>query len=200
MMLFLVLAALVGSKPSETGSTIKCVADHSAILSLNYDQFDQNEQTGWRPLAKLPQCRRVAADLINDYLKAKWKTLTLPQLHVIYWHEGQILALLNDQSAISFLLSGVDPENDEIDFSDYAIGTVAFLQKDLPALKSARDRLATKPIPAWYTQARKLAIGRRQAFPSWPLNLDVLDGLINCFGRSYDEAYSDTCRTHEGRQ
>jgi hypothetical protein len=173
--------------------------DHSASLSLSYDQFDQGEKTGWRPLAKVPECRRIATDLIGDYLKAKWKTLTLPQVHVLYWHEGQVLALLNDQSAISFLLAGVDPENDEIDFSDYAIGTVAFLQKDLPALKSARNRLASKPIPAWYTQARTLAIGKQQAFPSWPLNLDVLDGFINCFGWSYDDAYSDTCRTDEDR-
>jgi hypothetical protein len=200
MMLLLALAALAGAKPSDNISDKKCTVDHAAISSLNYDRFDQDDKSGWRPLAKVPECRRVAADTIDYYLKSNSHVLTLPQIHVLYWHEGQVLALLNDRAAIPFLLAGVDPENNDIDFSDYAVGTVAFLQKDLRALKSARDRLAAKPIPAWYNQARTLAVGKGQPFPNWPLNLDVLDGLIHCFGRSYDDAYSEACRTHDGRE
>ena len=28
----------------------------------------------------------------------------------------------------------------------------------------------------------------------WPPNIDVVDGLIHCFDRSYDEAYGSACR------
>jgi hypothetical protein len=29
----------------------------------------------------------------------------------------------------------------------------------------------------------------------WPMNLDVLDGLIACFDRPYSEAYDAKCRS-----
>jgi hypothetical protein len=28
----------------------------------------------------------------------------------------------------------------------------------------------------------------------WPPNLDVVDGFLNCFDKSYDEAYGAACR------
>jgi hypothetical protein len=79
-------------------------------------------------------------------------------------------------------------------FADYALGTVAFLQRDKPALLSARARLAAMPKPpVWIETASGVIDGERVFFSTpWPPNLNVLDGLLECFDRPYSEAYS--CR------
>jgi hypothetical protein len=39
-----------------------------------------------------------------------------------------------------------------------------------------------------------MAGGERQKM-RWPMNIDVVEGLLNCFGQPYDVAYGRTCRT-----
>ena len=77
----------------------------------------------------------------------------------------------------------------------YADATIAFLRRDRIALQQARKRLVAAPIP---TTMERLPDGsfRSGSHASQAPNLDVVDGLIKCFDRSYLEAYgSPSCRS-----
>ena len=170
-----------------------CAYDREKTLALAPNQFDQDMKGGWRPLGDKPACFTVAADLLAAYRKAHWATLSPDRLHLNYWHEGQLRATAGDsRRAIPLLLAGVNPEDDDIDFTDYALGTVAFLRGDRQGLLLNRARLTVTPQPRWWVEASqkfKLNYGHE---PSWPVNLDVLDGLAACFDRPYVTAYD--CR------
>jgi hypothetical protein len=172
-----------------------CAYDREALLALSPDALDQNLDGGWRPLAGKQQRRGEAAELLAAYRSANRQSLTAGQLHINYWHEGQIRASLGERvPAIRLLLAGVNPEVQGDGFQDYALGTVAFLNNDRPGLQAARDRLALTPKPEDWDQT---AASFRQRFGvdmQWPINLNVLDAMIACFGRSYDEAYAG-CKT-----
>jgi hypothetical protein len=172
--------------PAAPPSSTTCASDTGAALALSPQVFDQDATLGWRALAKSPECLAAAANLIAAYRKAHWGNVKPSELHVNYWHEGQMRAAAGQtNTARPLLLAGISPDNFG-DFADYALGTVAFLDHDLAALKAARARLAATPEPQDFAStAKKYNI-------SWPLNLDVLDGLIKCFDKPYREAYD--CR------
>lgn len=171
-----------------------CDYDRAAILALSPEAFDQDMNGGWRPLADKPECRGAAADLLAAYRHAHWGDLGPDQLHLNYWHEGQIRASLDQRDrAVRLLMAGVNPNDSGSGFDDYALGTVAFLRNDRPALEAARARLAALPMPDSFRRAAETFREKYGREVKWPMNLDVLDGLIACFGRSYDEAYGD-CR------
>ena len=73
------------------------------------------------------------------------------------------------------------------------MGTVAFLNGDRAGLEAARARLAATPEPDNWAEVTASFREKYNVQIKWPMNLDVLDGLIACFGKSYDEAYGD-CR------
>lgn len=187
----LVGSALAPNSSAATSSV--CVVDAATILQLTPDEFDQSSTTGWRPISAKPGCREAAADLIEEYRRSNWNKLLPHELHINYWHEGQLRAFEGQTDrAIPLLLAGINP--DSIDgFPHYAMATVAFLQEDLVALRAARGRLAALPEPTWFIEAKDKGQIRHDA--RWPPNLDVVDGLIMCFGNSYSVAYSDSsCR------
>lgn len=171
-----------------------CDYESAAILALSPEAFDQDMNGGWRPLADKPECRGAAADLLAAYRHAHWGDLGPDQLHLNYWHEGQIRASLDQRDrAVRLLMAGVNPNDSGSGFDDYALGAVAFLRNDRPALEAARARLAALPMPDSFRRAAETLREKYGREVKWPMNLDVLDGLIACFGRSYDEAYGD-CR------
>ena len=182
----------IDNPPPQLAAAV-CAYDQKAMLALDFDHFDQDLQGGgWRKLDARPGCEAQAADLVETYGQVNWAKLRPYQLHLLYWHEGQLLALAGrTDQAVSLLMSGVNSP-DEADFADYALGTVAFLEHDLEALKAARTRLAARPEPASFAQG-KAWFKAHGAQVSWPLNLNVLDGLIACFDRPYSVAYTD-CR------
>ena len=189
-MLAITLAAVIAA------ASPTCAFDKKAMLALPAEKFDQDLKGGWRPLADKPECRDQAAQLLADYRKANWSRLKLSELHINYWHEGQMRALIGQsREAAPLLMAGVDPEGqDEIDFTDYALGTVTYLKHDRAALLSARARLASVPKADWYESSMKEAKAALGYVPSWPINLDVLDGLVNCFDKPYAQAYDGDCR------
>jgi hypothetical protein len=188
MWAFLIAAAAV-QQPA------KCAVDTAAMLKLSPDDFDQT-QKGWRSVGDKPECNLAAADLIASYRAANWSKLTPSQAQLSYWHEGQARAMGGQSDkAIPFLLAGVNPTADQdlspfaLAFSEYAIATVAFLQKDLSALKAARARLAAIPEPAKFGEFKQNSPPELRDLVKWPLNLDKVDGLILCFDEPYAEAY-----------
>ena len=192
-MLIAVIAAFALQSAPEAPQEA-CAHDRAAILALSPEAFDQDMNGGWRPLADRSECRAVAADLLAAYRHARWADLGPDQLHLNYWHEGQIRASLDQRDrAVRLLMAGVNPNESGSGFEEYALGTVAFLRNDRPALDAARARLAALPKPEGFQRGAD-AFREKYGFEvKWPMNLDVLDGLITCFGKSYDEAYGD-CR------
>jgi hypothetical protein len=171
-----------------------CIYDRDALLALSPDAFDQDLSGGWRTLEEKPGCEEAAADLLADWREAHRSALKIGDLHINYWHEGQLRAGLGQtQRAIRLLMAGVNPEVDGDGFQDYALGTVAFLNGDRAGLQSARDRLAATPEPENWAETTAAFREKYGVQIKWPMNLDVLDGLIACFGKTYDEAYGD-CR------
>lgn len=81
-------------------------------------------------------------------------------------------------------------DGDPYGWNLYVDATIAFLQNDKSALLNAREELTRLPRPPDF-QPRDQAGNLLNI--SWPMNLEVVNGLIACFGRGYEEAYG-LCR------
>lgn len=190
------LAALAAAVLIQAAPAVDpCDHDRNALLALSPKDFDQDLEGGWRPLGNRDECREVAADLLAAYRERRWGDLDVEELHSNYWHEGQLRAALEQKArAVRLLLAGVSPSPIPDGRADYAVGTVAFLLNDLPTLQAARARLAATPQPPGFQESSRVFKERYGRELTWPLNLDVLDGLIACFGKPYSEAYGQDCR------
>jgi len=173
-----------------------CAYDREAMMALSPDAFDQDLSGGWRALEQKPGCTETAADLLADWREAHRAELKIGDLHINYWHEGQLRAGLGQtQRAVRLLMAGVNPEVQGDGFQEYAIGTVAFLNGDRAGLEAARARLAATPEPDNWAETTASFREKYGVTIKWPMNLEVLDGLIACFGKPYDEAYGGACRS-----
>lgn len=178
--LFLLVAQPVANaSPSRAPATNECKYD-KASLDTGFTAFDQDSGNGWRALSMKPGCEEAAANMIRAY-----RMNAEARMRLLYWHEGQLRAEVGDyRSAIALMeKSREQPERDRFGWNAYVDATIAFLRNDQRATAEARDRLASLPKPDMFD-------GRR----SWPPNLDVVDGLIKCFGQAYKVAYGSTCR------
>jgi hypothetical protein len=160
-----------------------CGYDRAVLMALDEDSFDQNPKGGWRSLSDR-KCYAEAADLVRAYREAKRRK----RPSILFWHEGQLRALLGQTDAAVALFDAArePPANDEIGWNIYVDGSIAFLKHDRAGLQKARDTLAKLPRPKGRGSGRFKA---KQITLPWPPNLDVLDGFLKCFTRSYAEAY-----------
>lgn len=196
--MFIALMALAIAQVEPVSVNEPCPHDRAALLALSPADFDQDLEGGWRPLGEKPECAAIAADLLAAYRKARWGDLTQSELHTNYWHEGQLRAGLGQtQAATRLMMAGVNPEMSRSGFSDYALGTIAFLHQDRPGLIAARERLAALPKPADFDQAAARFKAAYGLDLEWPANLKVLDGFIACFDRPYNEAYGSCAAASE---
>jgi hypothetical protein len=157
-----------------------CQVDERALMDMGFNAFDQDMQGGWRALSQRPGCEARAADLIHTY-----RVLAEHRMSILYWHEGQLRAALGQTEEAIRLFEQSRKPDDQYGWNPYVDATIAFLRGDREALIAARGRLAALPRPAGFEE-RTLPGGFRT---TWPLNLQVVDGLIRCFGRTYREAY-----------
>jgi len=163
-----------------------CPVDTRAMLDLGLNAFDQDMNGGWRALAQRPACEARAADLIRDY-----RDFARQRMGLLAWHEGQLRANLGQNEAAIALMGQSRHPDDGDGWNFYADATVAFLRGDRSALVAARERLAALPRPEGFRD-QELPGGYRVR---WPMNLDVVDALVRCFGRPYREAYgAPECR------
>lgn len=164
----LVIPAIKGVDPA-------CLGED--VLMQGYEEFDQKPGRGWRAHTDKQQFAE-AARLIERYLVAQggladWQKVNL------HFHAAQCLAMAGadeaKQKALEHLRqarSEVEPADSPIKWNDYVDATAAFLRSDLKELKAARERVAAGPkvdgkIP----------------------NLEVVDRLIQGFGKPYREVY-----------
>ncbi|HEY8027644.1 MAG TPA: hypothetical protein VIF60_24100 [Burkholderiaceae bacterium] len=200
--LILVLCLLMAScgTPSAPKDSLpaSCEYDSSRLLGLDEYHFDQDDAGGWRTLASKPGCDLVAADLLRDYRQAHGNAAG-----ILYWHEGQLRALAGQSASAIVLMerSRKPADADRAGWNQYVDATIAYLHKDRSALEQARAKLAAveppigdglPPVKDGYMEVH-LDNGRMMKF-LWPPNIDVVDGLLQCFDKPYEVAYGSECR------
>ena len=99
------------------------------------------------------------------------------------------------EQAVPLLEKSREPAMRDVAWNLYVDATIAFLNKDLAALEKARTTLAALQ-PSGDVRVRNgyLEINGEQSKIRWPVNLDVVGGLYNCFWKSYSDAYGVACR------
>jgi hypothetical protein len=168
------------------------------LLALDETRFDQDMSGGWRALASKPGCDLAAADLLRDY-----RQVHRNEAGLLYWHEAQLRASAGQsKEAIALMERARKPaEADRAGWNLYVDATIAFLRKDRPALDNARSKLAAvqppigKDVPPVIDGFMEvdMADGQKRKM-RWPPNIDVVEGLANCFNKPYGDAYADQCR------
>lgn len=178
-----------------TANTPHCSVDRAALLALDQNSFDQDLKGGWRAIADRPGCELVAADLLREYRLAHPESRNPG---ILYWHEGQIRAIAGDAQGAVPLLEQSRKVTDGFGWNPYVDATVAFLRGDRTRLEAARQSLAAISPPADWEQMVADVKAKSGMQMTWPPNLDVVDGLIACFGKPYREAYGNRCRGAAG--
>lgn len=190
-------AALADLGEDRAAALAECGVDAARLadlLALDQQAFDQDMDGGWRRVGRADGCEEAAADLI-----AVWREHSgnLVSSSIIDWHEGQMRAYAGQTQAAIALFDRSRSDGAEWDL--YVDATIAFLEGDRAALEAARAELATYvPSPEVIAARRQFLEDNPQiqvpdGFVEQPQNLNVVDNLLACFGRSYAEAYGTDC-------
>ena len=185
---FLPTAGLLAASLFASAAAAECREADAAMLAMPLHDFDQTE-AGWRSL-DAKGCERQTADAILQYRTANAQALG-DEGETLVWHEGQLRASAGETGeAIRLMLIGRERESDAT--QPYTDATIAFLRRDRAALLAARERLVALPMPEAFARASARYAASYPDLPPlrWPLNLNIVDGLIACFDRPYREAYA----------
>lgn len=161
-----------------------CSATADTMMALSFNEFDQGSD-GWRSLATKLACSDYADDVLASYRSRHAFTLSPANASILTWHEAQVRAEQGETDAAVALIRQAAFPNEPDWQRLYREGTIAFLEGDLDRLSARRADLARLP-----SDPDLATLQGTEA--SWPPNLDVLDGLISCFGSDYSAAYA--CR------
>jgi hypothetical protein len=166
------------------------------MLQMDERAFDRTSGSGWRVIADVEGCEGAAADLIARYRTAH---PDVGDARGLLHHEAQLRASSGQTETAIALLEQTRALETAPEIVAYRDAEIAFLRGDRPALLEARDRLLAIPTPNGF----EASVARfRERFPdaippSWPLNIEVVNGFVACFGRPYREAYIAPCRGSE---
>ncbi|GIU66128.1 hypothetical protein [Candidatus Phycosocius spiralis] len=191
----LVIVALV-SGCQAIGNAPACGLSHpraDELLSLSFEQFDQDFQGGWRAVAEQEGCEASAAELIGAYVHKNREKVPTGRLSTLKWHQGQLLAASGKNREAIKAFKATKPQGDDAQ-NYYADATIAFLRRDRAAFDQARAGLAALPPPKnWEKAAADFEKRFNRPRPVWPMNLDVVDRLGTCFDQPYSKAYAGHC-------
>lgn len=159
------------------------VSQSLELLNMDYHSFDQTlPDGGWRGIANRG-CLLTAAQLIDEYQILHSDELIKTQTRMLSWHAGQLYALfgLDEIAMIRFRQSLIPNErpNDDFKWNAYVNGSIAFLSRNLNDLIKYRNELQTA------------------SNPHSKFNLAILNNMIACFGKSYQEVYNGTLERKE---
>lgn len=161
-----------------------CQADADAMMDMSFAAFDQGVD-GWRSLDSSLACSAYADDVLAEYRSRHGPSLGPANASLLMWHEAQVLAVQGDSARSLDLMKKAAYPGEPLWQKLYREGSIAFLDGEMARLQTARDQLSRLP-----RDASLIVPGGRAV--AWPPNLDVLDGLISCFGKPYSVAYA--CR------
>jgi len=194
------LLASPGMAAPQQPANPDCAVDRAQLMVLDKVHFDEDTTGGgWRTLAARPGCETAAADLLRDYRKAHPKDTGL-----MIWHEAQLRAFAGQTAQAAALMeqTRMPAAADRMGWNPYVDATIAFLRKDRRALEQAHARLAAVPPPVGKnippvvngSMTVDMSDGTTRQI-RFPQNIDVVEGLEQCFDKPYAEAYtSDACR------
>ena len=164
------LAAVLCLVPPGDGK----VGEEDQLLKLDFDAFDQRPGAGWRLLAQ--KGRHLDAAKLIDRYREKHKELDESRQGILFFHAGQMYAFADDyKTALQRFPKSKhaqEPPELPIRWNAYVDATIAFLGKDLNRLKECREQIAKGP-----------------SFRGEKANLNVVDSLIENFGKPYRDAY-----------
>lgn len=199
-LLVIVLGLAAWSSVAGQTPNAECSYDEDAMLALDEAAFDQSlPNGGWRAIGNIPGCEVAAAELIAAY-----RVRHPAASSTVAWHEGQMWAAAGSHGKALPALESArkDPARDPAGWNHYVDATIAFLAGDREALEQARARLAAvafdessglPPLVDGFIELPTQA-GQPSLRMRWPPNIEVVDGLLNCFGKPYNEAYGMACR------
>lgn len=182
----ILLASWCTADAAPDGSCAITTEKWQRVLELSFAEFDQTEDSGWRPYYSL-ECYSIAADLLVTYIERHPDRSS--ENYVLPFHAGQMLAMAGDYGdSIRYLKrSYSDRESKLIDWNAFVDAHIAFIEKDAEKLARMRERIDQQPemrsgpgVPEW-------AVGRK-------INLDVVDGFLACFDEPFAIAYEMSCR------
>jgi len=143
-------------------------AEGVAQRSLPYAEFDsRGAPFGWRALAATG-CTDAAISLLDEYAKANRSRLSAAESGEVAFHIGQALAMAGrEQESIAPFERALHP-GASAEWSIYVNATLAFLRRDVVALKAARASYET------------IAPGS--------VRLRIIEGLVACPAEPYIKA------------
>lgn len=180
---------------SQSAAEKRCSLSRTQVeesLRLEFEEFDQRPEGGWRPYYE-NECYESAAKLIKEYMTENQDIAE--RHHILPFHAGQMFALSGQyRKAITYMKKAYTSKSSEhVDWNAFVDANIAFLEKDMETLIDMRERISLQPpmpdspgIPGW-------AVGKR-------MNLDVVNGFIQCFVKTYEVAYGASCRRDAKRQ
>lgn len=169
-----------------------CSYDFSEMMRLDFEAFDQDLEGGWRILGSTKGCEVETADLLHKY-----RTLKIDgQRQSLMHHEMQLRGAAGQYDVAVALARDVLEFDLPPVMQAYHEAELAFFARDHDALLAARRALAAVPMPKGFAKSAEQYLEKYPDQPPlvWPINLDVVDGLIACFDKPYSEAYSFSCR------
>lgn len=196
--LLLVLLGTVACQQVPAGALVPsdCAYDAHQMLAMDVETFDSTPDSGWRVVANIPGCEAAGADLLATYRENK-SGLSPADVTGLLHHEFQLRAASQQNDvAMEIARQLIAARAGDPVMRSYHEAELAFLARDLKALKAARARLAGIPKPDGFDQGVAVFKAKYPDYPPpiWPMNLDVVDGFINCFDKPYAEAYKFSCR------
>jgi len=192
---FLALLILISSRQAaaQPGTCSLPRADTERLLSLNFEQFDQDLKGGWRAFGDRRGCEASGARLIEAYIKRHQNDLSAKRVATLKWHLGQMWAAVGNSRKAIVAFEATKPEGDDAQ-NLYADATIAYLKRDRATFDQARSVLAALPKPKnWDKAVADFEKRFNKPGPIWPINLDVVDRLGACFDQPYWLAYSGAC-------
>ncbi|MCX2718456.1 hypothetical protein [Lentiprolixibacter aurantiacus] len=99
-----------------------------SLMSLDFQEFDQDMQGGWRYYGNKMQFD-LAASLIKTYLE-QHPEIKKNEAEVMRWHAGQMYAMAGENELAIPLMESSRKEEDLMRWNEYLDATVAFLKKD----------------------------------------------------------------------
>lgn len=163
-------------------------AQKDRMMQLNFTEFDQNPENGWRPYYKT-HCFSVAQELLSDYIKLNPKVAD--KNHMLAFHAGQMFAFTGNYEAakVYFRRSYSGKVSSWSNWDAFVDANIAFIASDISGLEVAKSRIEQQETIT------------KEAYPNFPahfygkkINLDVVEGFIACPSKSYLTAYED-CRS-----
>ena len=171
------------------------------LMGLSQKAFDQDFEGGWRAVAYQDGCEDMAGEIIKAYML--YSAPHAPeQLRILRWHAGQVKAGAGKTQEALALFAGAynpDPE-DGTAWNLYVDATIGFLNQDKESIQTAYDTLSGIIVSEETKASRRKFLVENPnitmppGFIDEPQNLGVVKTLLECFGRSYSEAYGN-CET-----